>query len=196
MKMLEVTKGNVPTKIPFADGTLWMGDHFGNRAKQRVKSTESKKFVDIMKKAKNSEFIKNEMKSLRPKESVVFYNSSYFGVAIIKNLEKDSTAYTLKTISQTLYPLEGQKLYMVDESKKDPESKDKTAVIHSDPRRFTRQDHNNMPWDMKRYKLETWNNPQLSADDIKQIDAGRNAADEKESEKEPEKSPDNEPSIP
>jgi hypothetical protein len=150
---------NKHTNIPFIDGTIWLGDHFSQRTSERGGDETMRRALRLFAKF-NQLPLKNEIAAVPPenKETFVLYEPSYFGISILKKLEtlpsrNPTTAYVLKTVGDNLYPMEGQKLYMLD----------------SQPRRFNRNDYQNFPLDVKRYMIQTWNRNGFSKKEIEQI---------------------------
>jgi hypothetical protein len=166
MKILEiicetviVIDENRSTDIPFIDGTIWVGDHFLQRSSARGGTNAVKRAIGLVAKFNQTQ-LKNEIAAIPPEnqETFLLYDPTYFGVSVIKQFatlpnRKKTVAYVLKTVSDTLYPKERQKLYMIDEN----------------PRKFNHNDYKNFPLDVKRYILQTWNNTGFSKKDIAQI---------------------------
>jgi hypothetical protein len=147
------------TNIPFIDGTIWVGDHFTQRKNERGGAEALKRALRLFAKF-NQHPLKNEVAAIPPEqnETFVLYEPSYFGISILKKLEalpsgKPTTAYVLKTVGDNLYPMERQRLYMLD----------------NNPRRFNRNDYQNFPLDVKRYIIQTWNKNGFSKKEIEQI---------------------------
>lgn len=166
MKILEliceteiVFEKNISTDVPFIDGTIWSGDHFSQRSAARGGEDVLRRAIRLLAEFNQSQ-LKNEIAAIPPEKNETFllYDPTYFGVSVMKQLGtlptgKKTVAYVLKTISNTLYPKEKQKLYMIDNT----------------PRKFNRSDYQNFPLDIKRYIIQTWQTTGFSKKDIAQI---------------------------
>lgn len=166
MKILEVIceteiviDENKSTDIPFIDGTIWVGDHFMQRSFSRGGENSLKRAIRLVAKFNQTQ-LKNEIAAIPPQneETFLLYDPTYFGISVIKQLAtlpngKKTIAYVLKTVSDTLYPKEKQRLYMMD----------------SNPRKFNHNDYKNFPLDVKRYIIQTWKDTGFSKKDIAQI---------------------------
>jgi hypothetical protein len=154
MKINEIICETVVTKKKLADGVLALSDHYIGRVNQRLQPNDER-VINLYANAKSSEFIKNELAALPNEAAFALYNSDYFGLGMVKKIKREGVLYVLTTASETMYPLEKQKLYMVDDN----------------PRKFKNPDYNNMPLDMKRYMLEMWSKTNFSKIEKREIAA-------------------------
>jgi hypothetical protein len=84
-EIITLVEENKPTNIPFADGHLWVGDHFSQRSDTRGGMDALKAAVRLVAGA-NQSSIKDLIIAIpvENKETFALYDPTYFGVSVIK----------------------------------------------------------------------------------------------------------------